>query len=323
MILRNDVDEMSSSVLDEIHLLVYLCSSIFPSVPKSELGSGSGGYGSVHAAILSLAARCVGTNQSHKVHAENPWTQGHGGPHLSIQYKEQMLRKALIMYLGAASEYTEPEITIVLSPIITTPRQQDRATRFIATVPTVGDAIEAWTDFCDELLETRKQMTAIIAELEARDHVQVEDIRQIASLQDVDTLGDLDIGQKRALICRELERTLGRTRNTANILLSSLEMVLLLLWRHIAYYCDSLHLNNPNMKVSTAAVLRSVPQPNDGSAFREDAAKRLSHVINQLIQLNLDYKWRESQAYIETMSRRIRDSIGLQAEDEEVNSITV
>jgi hypothetical protein len=42
---------------------------------------------------------------------------------------------------------------------------------------------------------------------------------QIVSLQDVDNLGDLDIGQKRALLCRELERTLGRTRNTANILL--------------------------------------------------------------------------------------------------------
>ncbi len=122
-------------------------------------------------------------------------------------------------------------------------------------------------------------------------------------------------------------------------LLASLEMVLLLLWRHVAYFCDSLHVNNPNMKVSTVAVLRSVPRPNDGAAFREDAAKRLSHVLNQLVQLNLaspqlvrrgphvtaeqDYKWRESQAYIEIMSRRIRDAIGLQAEDEVVNGITV
>jgi nuclear pore complex protein Nup205 len=121
--------------------------------------------------------------------------------------------------------------------------------------------------------------------------------------------------------------------------IASLEMVLLLLWRHIAYYCDSLHVNNPNMKVSTAAVLRSVPQPNDGAAFREDAAKRLSHVLKQLVQLSLvshqlaragcditaeqDYKWRESQAYIEVMSRRIRDTIGLQVEDGEMNSTTV
>jgi hypothetical protein len=48
---------------------------------------------------------------------------------------------------------------------------------------------------------------------------------QIVSLRDVDSLGDLDIGQKRALICRELERTFGRTRNTANILLCELAII--------------------------------------------------------------------------------------------------
>lgn len=62
-----------------------------------------------------------------------------------------MLRKALIGYLGATSDFTgmcypdsdrffahdnrsiivEPEITIVLSPVITIPRIEDRATRLI------------------------------------------------------------------------------------------------------------------------------------------------------------------------------------------------
>jgi len=166
-------------------------------------------------------------------------------------------------------------------------------------------------------------MTVLSAELEARDHVHVDDIRQIVTLHDIDFLGDLDIGQKRVLICRELEHALGRARNMANTLLSSLEMVLLLLWRHISYYCEALHINSPNMKVSTAVVLRSVPQPNDSAVFREDAAKRLSHVLNRLVQLNLDHKWRESQAYIEVMSRRIRETVGLQVEDEEVNGIIV
>jgi nuclear pore complex protein Nup205 len=93
------------------------------------------------------------------------------------------------------------------------------------------------------------------------------------------------------------------------------------------------------MKISTAAVLRSVPQPNDGAVFREDAAKRLSHVLNRLVQLNLvsldlsrtghhltgeqDDNWHESQAYIEIMSRRLRDTVGLQVGDEGVNGITV
>lgn len=87
-----------------------------------------------------------------------------------------------------------------MSPIITIPRHEDRATRFIgvyfannhaascviaflillvATVPTVGDAIESLTDFCAELLETLKQMTVINAELEARDLLQVENIHHV------------------------------------------------------------------------------------------------------------------------------------------------
>lgn len=38
MLLGNDA-EISLSVLDEIHLLVYLCSVVYPSAPKSELVS--------------------------------------------------------------------------------------------------------------------------------------------------------------------------------------------------------------------------------------------------------------------------------------------
>jgi nuclear pore complex protein Nup205 len=117
-------------------------------------------------------------------------------------------------------------------------------------------------------------------------------------------------------------------------------MVLLLLWRHITYYCEFRHINNPNMKVSSAAVLRSVSQPNDGEAFREEAAKRLTHALHHLGQLNLvsidvsgntgndtaveqDDKWRDSRAYIEIMSRRIREIVGLQVEDDEANGIIV
>ena len=40
------------------------------------------------------------------------------------------------------------------------------------------------------------------------------------------------------------------------------------------------------MKASTAAVLRSVPQPFDSDVFREEAAKRLSHALHQLSGLN-------------------------------------
>jgi hypothetical protein len=64
-------------------------------------------------------------------------------------------------------------------------------------------------------VDTLKQITTISAEIDARDH----DTRQVITLRDTDTLGDLDIGQKHALVCRELERTLGRAQNMADTLL--------------------------------------------------------------------------------------------------------
>jgi hypothetical protein len=44
-------------------------------------------------------------------------------------------------------------------------------------------------------------------------------LAQIITLRDTDALGDLDIGQKRTLVCRELKRTLGRMQNMADTLL--------------------------------------------------------------------------------------------------------
>ena len=90
---------------------------------------------------------------------------GHGGVSkfdLILQRRELSFRRALIAYLGAASEFTgalfdgsetlqylcheaEPEITIVLSPVITVPRHEDKATRFIgeqfAMVMLVGELL--------------------------------------------------------------------------------------------------------------------------------------------------------------------------------------
>ncbi|KAF8272691.1 nucleoporin Nup186/Nup192/Nup205 [Lactarius quietus] len=319
MLLGNDA-EISLSVLDEIHLIVYLCSVVHPSAPKPELASGTSGYGGIHAAILSLAARCFGTTHwlqnvcpqtdSEKLDA-NSTAPGHRGAcnfDVILQRKELSLRKALIAYLGTASEFTAS-------------RHISHVPRLSATVPTVGNAIEALTDLCDEIVETLKQMAVINVELDARDNVQVENIRRLVPLQDMDSLRDLDIGQKRTLICRELERSLARTRNKADTLLASVEMVLLLLWRHITYYCESRHVNNPTMKASTAAVLRSVPQPFDSEVFREEGAKRLAQALHQLNGLSFDHKWRESQVYIEILTRRIRESVGLRLESEEANDV--
>ncbi|KAH9970787.1 hypothetical protein BGW80DRAFT_1461060 [Lactifluus volemus] len=107
----------------------------------------------------------------------------------------------------------------------------------------------------------------------AIEHVQVDDIRQIITLPDTDALGDLNIGQKRTLVCHELERTLGRLQNMADTLLVSRKGATTLETHHVFAI----------MKVSLAAL----PQPNDGEAICEEAAKRLTHALHRLGQLNL------------------------------------
>ncbi len=45
--------------------------------------------------------------------------------------KEELLKNAVISYLGIASDFTEADFTLVMSPSITTPKHEERPTRFI------------------------------------------------------------------------------------------------------------------------------------------------------------------------------------------------
>ena len=48
-----------------------------------------------------------------------------------VQRQEMLLRKAIIEYLGTASDFTEPEISLVLSPVLSVPRPDERPPRVI------------------------------------------------------------------------------------------------------------------------------------------------------------------------------------------------
>lgn len=106
-----------------------------------------------------------------------------------------------------------------------------------ATIPTIGDALEALNALCTDLGQTLKQISDISAELAARDHIGVENIQEVQGpvhhlsgmligfllqvILDIQPsfLQDLDIGQKRALIYQELEKIQKAARRDAKILL--------------------------------------------------------------------------------------------------------
>ncbi|OCH88950.1 hypothetical protein OBBRIDRAFT_888752 [Obba rivulosa] len=326
LLLKNEIDELSLSVLEEIRLLVLLCAIVLKLVPKTELLSTSG-FGGIHAAILSLAARCLSNRHwsdivkpqtdAELIDAETNASGFHGETkfRVSVWFRDQLLRRTITAYLGTASDFTEPEFTLVLSPVVTIPRQEERPTRFLPTVPTIGDTIEALDHLCDDLADGFKRIINLSAELASRDHTRVANIQQIVTIADQSLLENLDVRQKRILISRELAGWRNEARRRAQITLSGLEMLLLLLWRHLVFYSEGRHINNPDLKGAISHLMRFVSAP-DVETFTAEARRKLAPILQRLQSLEVSEEtlgrdWRSYESYLEIMSRRLKDATGL------------
>ncbi|KAK0437028.1 hypothetical protein EV421DRAFT_1829501 [Armillaria borealis] len=291
ILLKNEIDDISLSLLEEIHLLVSLCTNVLPLVPKTELASTNSGFGAIHAAILSLSTRCLGTGTpitDAEMLSASVLSSGFSSEtrfDVNVRQKERLLRKALVAYIGSASEFT-------------------------ATLPTLGDAIEALNGVYNDLAETLKQISDISAELAMKDHIGVENIEQVIRDGDTEIIRDLDVAQKRSLICRELERMRDDLQDDVKTAIHTTEMILLLLWRHMLYYCDE--TRTKSSEKAYAIRLLSMPDPQ---SFRQDVGNKLRPVLQRLKSLVgpnlLGKEWRDNQAYIEIMDRRLRDTAGL------------
>jgi hypothetical protein len=63
-------------------------------------------------------------------------------------------------------------------------------------------------------------------------------------------------------------------------------MLLLLLWRHLVYYVEGRHINNPDLKASTSRFMRLLSTPGTES-LKVEVAQILGPILQQLVSLNL------------------------------------
>ena len=66
----------------------------------------------------------------------------------------------------------------------------------------------------------------------------------------------------------------------------SLEMLLLLLWRHLAFYLEGKHVNNPDLRGPIAHTMRLASSP-DVDTLRVETQRRLVPVLSALAALDL------------------------------------
>lgn len=109
----------------------------------------------------------------------------------------------------------------------------------LATVPTVGDTLVALEDLCSDLAETLKQISDISAELANKDYIGIDHAQEasrwpvaclkysglltvhVQVLREIEPtlLQNLEIDQKRSLLCQELERIKTTAKLDAKFLL--------------------------------------------------------------------------------------------------------
>ena len=63
-------------------------------------------------------------------------------------------------------------------------------------------------------------------------------------------------------------------------------MLLLLVWRHLVFYGEGRHVNNPDLKGSIAHALRFASSP-DVDTLRAEAQRRLARALQALDALDL------------------------------------
>ncbi|KAF8121262.1 hypothetical protein EV363DRAFT_1568864 [Boletus edulis] len=171
------------------------------------------GFGGIHGAILGLAAWCLGNgrcSQSVRPQTDSeialasmfpPGHQSETKFDVLVRRQELLLRKAVIEYLGTVSDFMEPEMKLVLSPVLSVPQQDERPPRTIATIPIIVD---------------------LSAELSSRDHICMDTIQEVVSISDPAFLQDLDIAQKRSLIHQAYQRLKIEFQDKVEMVLSTL-----------------------------------------------------------------------------------------------------
>jgi nuclear pore complex protein Nup205 len=118
-------------------------------------------------------------------------------------------------------------------------------------------------------------------------------------------LQNLETDQKRSLLCQELERIKTTSKLDAKFLLgkvsflssflpclisymdkATLEMLLLLVWRHVEYYAEPRHMNMPPTKTTVANAMRLLAT-SEPAVFQADVRQKIAPVLQKLEFLDL------------------------------------
>lgn len=87
-----------------------------------------------------------------------------------------------------------------------------------AAVPTVGDAMQALEFITEDIANTLRQISDLGAEIANKNHIMVEHTKDILRHLHATLLQELDVDQKRSLICQQMEHVRQEAKVTVRTL---------------------------------------------------------------------------------------------------------
>lgn len=97
---------------------------------------------------------------------------------------------------------------------------------------------------------------------------------------------NLEVEQKRTLLCEELDKIRTATKRDARVVLDTLEMLLLIIWRHLEYYAEPRHMGMPPAKATIINAMRLLAT-SEPDVFRSEVAAKIQPLLQRLSTLDL------------------------------------
>jgi len=184
-------------------------------------------------------------------------------------------------------------------------RDTDPASHVRNKAPTILDAIAALSGLVQDLRDILGQIQDISTKLHNIDQLTPEEIEEIALRVGTDRGEEFDLVQRKALAWKELEDAYDRRRSRLLEDLHSVELLLLLIWRHLANYFGSQAMHGPRSMSTDVA---------SKASLQEESANSLIPVLNALDGLKLELVLDRGavvsrRGFFELFSRRLREIV--------------
>lgn len=361
-ILRDNNSMLTLSTISELRLLVAFFYYLSYHLDLSKTQSGST-YGTFHNLLMALLARYFTDrwteklrpgNESERVKASRQQKGLWNVRDLSVLEFEareavQSLNMYLLAYCQKASDFTASDEALrTFQPLFVwsiSGAKEYGERRSTSTTPSISTLAIYLREMLEQLLTDLREHKELLFRSQGVDDLSSQELQEVFEVADLTRVGDLtelNETQKATLAARELQRALADKTESVNISLYMVEILLLLLWRHLNYYLrdyspDSYlgdmfegRLSRSSRSVTPGMSLRDsfisqtgkeapkkktwAPTEMELETLRSDAQTVLQPLLSKLgaIEISRDVvgvNYRSRNTYLHMLTRRLKEII--------------